>query len=275
MDNNSVTDVLLDQLTDGESENQSPEPESPPVEEPASQANESGPEQDSEEPEGEQPEDGESHEEESKPVTLKQLAEALEVEPSAIYDVELGDGLTIGNLKDRFKDLQGIEALRADAEAFKTDSENELIRKRRELAVAQQNLGREPTAQEQREAQQAYESYVERETAETMRSIPDWREPSVLEGDREGMKGLLNENGISDVEFAQIADHRMVKFIRDAYKLKDRVANAGTEVKPGKSKRGTKRKARVNGTDKILSDFNSGKLKQNDAATALLLGLKQ
>ncbi|MCP4465868.1 MAG: hypothetical protein GY813_03835 [Halieaceae bacterium] len=252
--------------SDAAVETQTPESEHQPDQEIDSSASE--PEQDENAPD----EQEEAPQETEEPLTtLKALAEKLEMQPKDLYAVELGDGLTIGQLKDRMKDLTEADTLRDKAEAHKIQTENELMSKRRELALVQQNLGREPTPAEQVQAEQQWEAYVSHETSQTMKAIPDWAEPSVMEAERDGIVELLQGYGFSQSEMAATIDHRQVKLLRDYSKLLKRISGAGTEVKTKAPKPGRKQRKRAQtSSDGIMADVKSGKLSAQDGIAQLL-----
>jgi len=223
------------------------------------------------EPEQPENQDIEDDEGEPEPLTMKSLAEKLEIKPKDLYDVELGDGLTIGQLKDRFKELEVVEQTRTDAELHKVKTENEVMQQRRALETARQELGIQVTPQQQERANQQFAEYVSTETARTMEAIPEWSEPTVLEADRQGMQAMLAEYGLSEMEMTAIVDHRQVKMLRDFHTLRQLVANAGTEVKPKSPKKAGKRRTRQSkGSADIVAGIKSGAVNRNDGIAALL-----
>lgn len=229
------------------------------------------------EPEAKPDDDKGPAEEQDKPMTLKALAEKLEMPVKDLYSVELGDGMTIGQLKDRMKDLTQADDVLATAEDRRQQVENELMQRRRELAVAAQNLGREPTEAERQQATRAWHDYVEHETTQVMNVIPEWKDPAIAEPERTAVVGLLKDYGLSDTEIANTVDHRQIKLINDFARLRSKVRAAAEQQRIGQKRAPQRSNRSGQDTSKRVSEaVKGGRMKPLDAATALLIdGLRK
>ncbi len=212
-----------------------------------------------------------------KPKALQDVAEAAGIDVKDLYsiDIPLGDGesFTLGEIKDRFKDLQRADALIQQAEVDKTAGENELMQKRREIAVMAQQMGREPTEAEQALAAQQWDDYISRETALSMQAMPSWSDPAVATHERGLIDQLLISYGLTDAERAGVIEHRQLKQLRDHARLLELVSNTRTQEqpkKPAKQAKGTKRRTSARTSDQIVKDNKTGKLGQMDAVIGLI-----
>ena len=76
---------------------------------------------------------------EAKPVTLADVAESLDLDSKDLYEIEIpigqgDDAVSLGQLKDSHKELTKLNATRAAYDEHRTNSENELLVSRRQVA---------------------------------------------------------------------------------------------------------------------------------------------
>ena len=214
-------------------------------------------------------------------LSVKDLAEKLDMRPQDLYgslEIDVGgQKITLSELKDRGKDLFSAETKLAKAEEHTLTSENDLLRKNRELALATQRLGREPTATERAEADHLHQEFVSHENRATLQAIPDWSDPATQSSDVTLIGETLTEYGFSPVEISNIFDHRQVKMLRDYALLRKRLKTAGeSEVRSVKNQAsGSRRKSAP--TNKSAKDrFKAGELTQTQAVlTAIADGATQ
>ena len=204
-------------------------------------------------------------------MTVKALAERLELRPQDLYqnlmiDVGAGEQLSLSAIKDQGAKLHKAEKILSDAETHRTDVENELLR--REHAASKVTL----TPEQQARSDQDWQQFVTAENAQAMRVISAWSDPVVQRADLEVLAGMLTSYGRSPAEVARYADHRDVKQLYDHLMLLRRFERAGasevTEHKAPVSK--SKRKAVPKPGRKAVEDYRQGKLSQTEAIAALI-----
>lgn len=226
------------------------------------------------EPQPDQTAEQEPPEPEKVPETLTDLAETLGVDAAGLYDVRIpladGESFTLGEIKDKVQDLKRSETLLATTQQQKAETENELLRQRRELMLVQQSLGREPTEQERRQATQQWEQYVSRETQLQQAAIPEWSDPEQAKVDRQAIKSLLDEYGLTPNEADQVHDHRQLKLLHDYRQLRDAVKDvAKLKAKPKQTAPKAHRSPPT--TPKTLTDkVYQGEVSPVDALSKLL-----
>lgn len=241
-----------------------PEPETPPVETPEPAIGE---------PETPQlpaaaSEPGESQ---SEPMTVKALAEKLEVRPQDLYqdlmiDVGAGEQLSLSAIKDQGAKLHKAEKILSDAESHRTGIENELLRKEHAASLIQ------PTPEQQAQADEKWHLFVRTENAQAIKVIGPWSDPVVQRGDLEDMAKLLVSYGKHPAEVARFADHRDIKQLYDHLQLIRRFERAGasevttTPAPVGKSKRKSVHKP----GRKAVEQHKRGELSLTEAAAALI-----
>jgi len=204
-------------------------------------------------------------------MTVKQLAEKLDVRPQDVYqqlmiDVGSGERLSLSELKDAGAKLHKAETILADAETHRQGAENELLR--RQHAVSR----RAPTETEQAEADQHWSGYVREENAKTLAVISAWADPHQQRADLASMSELLGSYGVSAAEISRYADHRMVKQLYDHMTLKARLNSAkDAEVTQHKAPVvKTKRKVAHKPGKAAVDAYYEGKLNHSETVAALI-----
>ena len=200
------------------------------------------PEQESEEQTVEEPSASEETEEvpAEKPTSLsvKELAEKLDMKPAEVYaalKIKVGDSeVSLSEFKDSANDLTRANELRELAESHKTDSENEILRQRREIAIAQQRY--QPTEEEKQAADVEFQAYVQSENNAALRVIPEWKDPAQQKAGLDAIASLLNDYAFGPAETATMVDHRYLKLMNDFAQIRDRLKRAGDSIVKGKQK---------------------------------------
>jgi hypothetical protein len=223
--------------------------------------------------------------EEPKPVTLKDLAESLDVESKDLYDVEIpiGSGdeaVSLGTLKDSHKELTKLNATRESYDDAKLTAENELMVSKRQVAQLIQ-MGQKAgllTSETLNDIDNIHSANLQRERASLLDAIHEWKDPITRDREFEEIVDVLSsEYGIPRHEIEQSMDHRLVKFTNDAVRLMKSVraakalaknppktVRAGGRQGSGKTALQTKIDAAKGGTQKqkqdainlLLSDLN-------------------
>lgn len=158
---------------------------------------------------------------EAKPVTLKELAENLEVDPADLYDVEIAIGkdetATLGALKDSYKEFKSLKA-NEEANALKRLSEeNEhLIAKKQIDNIVEVAFKTGMLTPELKQTLEAYNTEkVAKERRYVLAAIPEWSDEIQRNADFDNMVEHMQEYGFSESEIRGEIDHRKLKFMRD------------------------------------------------------------
>ena len=210
--------------------------------------------------------------EKAKPsMTVKQLAEKLDVRPQDVYqqlmiDVGSGERLSLSELKDAGAKLHKAETILADAETHRLGAENELLRKQHAVSL------REPTEAEQADADAHWQDYLGKENARTLAVISAWKDPHQQRADLAAMSELLGSYGVSAAEISRYADHRMVKQLYDHMTLKARLEHA-TQAEVTKTPAPVvkaKRKVAHKPGKAAVEQYYDGKLGHSETVAALI-----
>jgi hypothetical protein len=193
-------------------------------------------------------------------ITVKDLAEKLGIEAKDLYEdlhIPTGDGesITLGEFKDRVKELQQLDTVKQDFEDREAKHNREVMAQQAEL---NQLLSMIPDDQRQQLVQaagQRHHDYVAQQQNKVLEVIPEWKDPDTLARDRDAIIKLGNDYGFSSDEITYTHDSRTLLMVRDMVRLRERLANAD----PG-SKRQDKAKAGKPG--KGQTKRKSGKLAQ-------------
>ncbi len=215
--------------------------------------------------------DSEPQETEKPSMTVKTLAEKLEIRPQDLYkqlmiDVGSGETLSLSEVKDAGAKLHKAETILADAETHRQDAENELLRKQHAMQQ------RAPTEAELADGDASWKAYVSVENGKTLAVISAWSDPAQQRVDLTAMSELLGKYQFSPAEIARYADHRMVKQLYDHMILRARLTAAtDSEVTKTSAPVGkAKRKSVTKPGAAAVEQFKAGKLSHSEAVAALI-----
>ena len=228
----------------------------------------------------EKPDEVVSADEQDQPLTVTALAEKLGIKPEALYkslqiDID-GTMVTLSDLKHKGQDLFKADELRELAESHKTDSENEILRARREIAIARERY--QPTAEEIQAADVDFAAYVQVENEAAVRAIPEWKDPVQQKAGLDAIAELLHHYAFSPDETKTLVDHRYLKLMHDFASIRTRLKSAEKAIVKGKQKQkgGTRRKTPATNIDKALQLHKSGELSRDSTVAALIAdGIKR
>jgi hypothetical protein len=206
-------------------------------------------------------------------LTVTEIAEKLDLTPEQLYSalqIKVGDSeVSLSTLKDGVNDLERANELRESAQSHKTESENDILRQRRELALAQQRY--QPTQAEQAQSERDFTAYVQRENAAAVMAIPEWAEPGKEAQGRDAVAGLLRDYAFSSAEVATMVDHRYVKMAHDFALVRQRMTKATEVVKDTKRQTSKgKRTAPTTGIDKAKKMYAAGELSRDATVAAII-----
>jgi hypothetical protein len=212
-------------------------------------------------------------------LTVAGIAEQLGLEPKAVYDSLTlsigGNDITLGELKDRGKDLLRSDELLASSEAEFAKVSKDIAEIQRAAALVVQRAGRQPTMAERAEATDLYNAEMRKAAQQTLELIPEWKDQTLAATEYGQISSMLEGRGFKAMEVEAITDARQIKLLRDAADAFQRLERAKqpTRNKPGTTRRGGKRITGAGDTaNKIRDAVKAGTMSQRDAATAILLG---
>lgn len=204
--------------------------------------------------------------------SVKDLAEKLGIRPQDVYsklqiDID-GEKLSLGEYKDRAKELKRYDTLMAEAEDRRSSVENDLQRARKELELAQQMPNLSPA-----ERQEKYREYVDEQTRQAVESIQGWTDPGTRTQELTEITALLTDYGMSGAQIGQIVDATALRMLADFNRLRKRVKQATeSTVKPVKRQQGQRNHAPSTKTPaaRAVAGYKAGKVPQMDAIAALI-----
>jgi hypothetical protein len=191
-----------------------------------------------------------------------------------MYDLEIPgtDGLTAGEFKDRIKELQTIDDVRAQAEVERQDAQNEALQARETLKTLVSQMGLQLTPQQIEQAQRFMGQTAEQNDRQAAETIPGWDDPATRATGQAANAELLQQYGFSAAEAGNARDWRFQRMVNDFVQLRQRVqAAVKGEVKP-KVKQAPRKVTQVSGESNPVADFKAGKLNQQQAVARLLTG---
>ena len=170
--------------------------------------------------------------EEDSPVTLKDVAESMELDAKDLYEMEIAVGkdetITLGALKDLYKESKGIKAGQAAFEEKKLVQDNEVMVARRqieqlvEVGVKTESLHPEVL----KVLENIHADNISRERKALLRVMPEWSDQAEREGAYDDIADLLGGYGFSRAEVEGVLDHRLLKFARDMARRENQIRKA-------------------------------------------------
>ena len=168
--------------------------------------------------------------EELETFTVEAVAEALQMDPKALYEqlqVPIGDGesMSLGDFKDRIKDVLKSEALLAEVQVNREKVETDLLHKNQALMLAQQEAGVEVTEQHLQRAAKQREAYGQLQDRTLTELVPDYAESAFRQDFDKKVATRLEAMGYNKQEAAFMKDARLrLEFYRHQ-RLLDEVAS--------------------------------------------------
>ena len=183
------------------------------------------------------------------PVTLEELAAELGVEPQQLYELQIPMGkdefLTLGEFKDRARDLREIDQLSEQLIDDRAKHEREQMATRKEitelLAVLDPRMYSPEFVQL---AQRTARETKNREEAALLEALPAWKDAETRISGMRAIQKLLSEYGYSEAEGDSIIDHRVKRILHDFVSLRERLNESksrGKQVRERGAVRGRRR----------------------------------
>jgi len=185
------------------------------------------------------PDSGETQETVKPPKTLTELAELTGIKVQDLYAIEIpaaedgGESHTFGKLKD----LAASESDFAGRELEFTERTvkfgNDQAKARHELELVLKSLPDGAIKPEVlAKARKERELMLDREAVRVLDVIPQWENDEAKRADLAGIGEHMEQYGFDKGHIDQIADHRMLRYMRDNFNRKQLVEKALADVKP-------------------------------------------
>ena len=167
---------------------------------------------------------------------FKDLAESAGLDVTELYAVEipLGEGhnFTLGDIKDRARELLGLDSSRELLTQDRVSAENEKLVARQELQTVVALLGQNLSPELVAHARSELQASVALERERTFESIPEWKDAEVATRERGAINTYLRTYGFSEAELNNVFDHRLLKLARDSQKNQAKVRAAAETAEP-------------------------------------------
>jgi hypothetical protein len=177
--------------------------------------------------------------------SIADFAAELEVDPQQLYAlaVPIGDDpeeepLTIGQMKDRIKEVRDFDRRRDDFEDYRDQSMNEVANARMQIEGVLQRITQvvppEQLASAFADYAYGHEQQVRTSRLQLREWFPEWDDVQVKTRDREKLDKFLGTYGITKYEIDNLTDARLVRFAMHSMRLMERyerLKNGGTREK--------------------------------------------
>ena len=150
-------------------------------------------------------------------------------EPQQIdYDQEIPmpdgmENMTVGQLKDHFRDHQDLQQERAEWESQQSEQQLELMAARRQL-VELANMLQDVKPEVVDHVQQMMERDDEHEAEMLLKTFPAWADPDKKSAARAEQVETFKQYGFTEWEYSSITDHRVIKALHDLTQFRKREA---------------------------------------------------
>ena len=192
--------------------------------------------------EAEKPNDsGESQDTVKPPKTLLELSEMTGIKVDDLYAVTIpaaedgGESQTFGKLKDLAAGESDFAGRELQFEERRVKFGNDQAKARQELELVLKSLPEGAIKPEVlAAARKEREVMLNREGARVLDVIPEWSNDEARRGDLAGIGEHMEQYGFDKNHIDQIADHRMLRYMRDNFNRMKLVEKALAGVKPVK-----------------------------------------
>ena len=186
------------------------------------------------------PDSGENQETVKPPKTLLELSERTGIKVEDLFKIEFalpgeGEILTLGKLKDDFDSKSDFAGRELELEERRVKFGNDQAKARQELELVLQALPPDAIkADILAKARKERAVMLDREAARVIDVIPEWNNDETKRADLAGIGEHMEQYGFDKGHIDQIADHRMLRYMRDNLNRKTLVERALAGVKPVK-----------------------------------------
>src|SRR5262245_11254800 len=154
--------------------------------------------------------------------TLDDYAKEKEISPREIYSLMVDLGIegeapvSIGALKDRFRESRNFEQERDDFEDWRSTSQNEIVNARNQMQDIMARLSRivpsDVMAKAFSDMHLDMETHQKRQRGLLLEYFPQWRDVQQMNRDREELVEMIGSYGFSAADLDNVQDARIVKF---------------------------------------------------------------
>ncbi|NNF60704.1 MAG: hypothetical protein HKN06_05145 [Gammaproteobacteria bacterium] len=154
---------------------------------------------------------------------------AAPTDPSQVdYDLEIPmpdgmENMTVGQLKDHFRDHQDLQQERDDWEAQQNEQQLELMAARRQLVELAEML-KDVKPEVVDHVQQMQQRDDQQEAELLLKTFPKWADPDAKAAARTEQLDTFKQYGFSEWEYSGITDHRVIKALHDLTQYRKREA---------------------------------------------------
>jgi len=212
------------------------------------------------------------------PDTLEAIADKAGLKVKDLYNVKIPmpageEPITLGQFKDRIKDLRRADTIAAEAEDTKATLQAERLQFQQELATVAQALqsnGGKLSRDALEQASQSIQRYQEQQRALAEKVAPELSKPEVLDG----MAEVVSQYGISRQVFDQIHEAPFRLMMHRLYTLENRLKAAkAQEAKPRQSKPQPRQgQSRSEKRQHTVAAAKAGRIKPEEAIANLIFG---
>ncbi len=187
------------------------------------------------------PDSGETQEPVKPPKTLIELAELTGIKIEDLYAIEIpasedgGEGQSFGKLKDLAASQSDFAGRELQLEERRVQFGNDQAKARAELEIVLKSLPEGAIKPDVlAAARKEREVMLDREAVRVLDVIPEWSNDEVKRADLAGIGEHMDQYGFDAGHINQIADHRMLRYMRDNFNRMKLVEKALAGVKPVK-----------------------------------------
>jgi hypothetical protein len=213
------------------------------------------------------------------PLDVAGLAERLGVDPAKLYEVRipLADGaepVTLGQLKDAYRDAEAIEAQRGEVTKQRGEWHADQLRQQRELDEILSAITPDKVSPELAQAvQKVNRERLSREAEALLRTVPEWTDAKTREADLVSMADTLTAYGITRADVDALTDHRVLRAFRRLAQLERAVQAKPVPKQPPKSQQAPRRSAQPTPAQdfgRLKAAVTKGQVRPVDAVTRIL-----
>lgn len=183
------------------------------------------------------------------PLDIGAIAERLGVDPAKLYDarIPLADGaepVTLGQLKDAYRDAQALEAARSEVTKARGEWQADQLRQQRELDEILSAIRQDAIDPQLAQAvQKVNRERLSREAEALFRTVPEWTDQKTRDADLVQMVDTLTPYGITRADLDAVTDHRVLRAFRRLAHLERAVKVTTAPKTPPKSAQAPKKAA--------------------------------
>jgi hypothetical protein len=180
-------------------------------------------------------EDGKPLKRTPKPKSLLEFADEQSIPHKAVYDlvVPIDEGeapMSIGQMKDRIREVRNFEFERDDFADYRETAMNEIVESRTQIDGVLQQLKQvvppEDLARAFADQIERYNGQIARAKEQIREYFPEWDDSDKKSADRKKLKSALASYGFSAAEVDNVVDARLIRFAMHAIRLMDRYQRA-------------------------------------------------